>query len=67
MVDTKRFFGKLQCLKNDDAELMGDFNSSVGKQFVIAFEVCRNKPGICKNEEVIMNWLKRKFLLVLEN
>ena len=46
---------------------MGDYNSATGRQLVITFEVCRDKPGICKDESKIMSWLKRKFLLVLEN
>ena len=65
--DTKRFYKVLQCLKNDDAEAMGNYNSSKGKQLVLTFEVCRDKPGICKDEDVIMQWLKRKFFLILEN
>ena len=65
--DINRFFNVLQCLKNDDAELMGDYNSATGRQLVITFEICRDKPGICKDEAKIMNWLRRKFLLVLEN
>ena len=47
----KRFMNVLQCIKNDDAELMGDYNSAAAKQLVITFEMCRNKPGVnCKSE-----------------
>ena len=65
--DAKRFYPVLQCLTNDDAELMGNYNSAAGKQLVITFEICRDKPGVCKDEDVIKLWLKRKFLLILEN
>jgi len=40
---------------------------------VIAFEVCRDPKDakesekFCEPEEKIMNWIKRKFLIVLEN
>ena len=65
--DIKTFFSAYQCLKNDDAQLMGDYNSQIGKQLVLTFSVCRNKPGICRPETEIMSWLNRKFIITLEN
>lgn len=34
---------------------------------MIRFEICRDRPGVCRDEADIMAWLNRKFLIVLEN
>ena len=38
--DTKRFYHKLMCIK-DEPELMGNYNSAAAKQIVIRFEICK--------------------------
>ena len=43
--DAKRFYQKLNCIKNDDAELMGDYNSAAAKQLVIKFDRCVDPEG----------------------
>ena len=68
--DVKRFRNVLNCIKNDDHELMGDYNSAAAKQLVVTFEMCRRgkTAGVnCKSESVIKDWMARKFLLTLEN
>ena len=45
---------------------MGDYNTAQGVILNLAFEVCEDTP-ICHPREKIMNWLRRKFLVVLEN
>lgn len=71
--DSKRFYDQLQCLKNDDAVLMGDYNASAAKMLVIKFDICRDEEGTniyerkCKKESDIKKWLNRKFLLIMEN
>ena len=71
MADAKRFYNKLNCIKNDSAELMGDYNSVAGKQLIIKFDMCMDdpeKPEIkCKDEKDIKQWLNRKFMLLMEN
>lgn len=62
--DTKRFFDVLQCI-TDEPTLMGDFNSAAAHQLTIVFEMCRGEG--CKDEEVIKDWMQRKFILTLEN
>ena len=68
--DANRFYNQLNCIKNDDAELMGDYNSVAGKQLIIKFDMCVDdpeKPEIkCKDEKDIKQWLNRKFLLFME-
>ena len=63
--DALRFYDKLQCLSQDLA-IAGDFNSASGMSLVLTFSMCRGKPT-CKPEHEINEWMKRKFLLVMEN
>ena len=71
--DTKRFAEKLNCIKNDDAMIKGDFNAAAASQLVIKFDVCRDPDGTkiedikCKTKEDIERWMNRKFILTLEN
>lgn len=44
VTDVRRFYKVLQCIKDDEKPvLMGDFNSSKGKQILIKFEMCRGE------------------------
>ena len=71
--DLNRFYPKLECLVNDDAELQGDYNSEKASQLVIRFEVCIDAPNTpvlerkCKDLDEIHSWMNRKFILALEN
>ena len=46
---------------------MGNYDSDEGVLLVLTFEICRNKPGVCRSEEEIMQWIRTKFLITLEN
>ena len=63
--DIKAYNHVLQCLQ-EDVELMGDYNSEAGKQLVISFKVCKGKP-VCRDEAEIKKWMRRKFILIMEN
>lgn len=64
--DIVRFYNILTCMK-DPFVLAGDYNSVAAKQLVIAFSICRGET-YCRDEETeIKPWLRRKFVLVLEN
>ena len=63
--DIQRFYPQLLCLENEN-RLRGDYNTAEGIILNLGFEVCRDKP-ICHSEAKIMNWLRRKFIVVLEN
>lgn len=71
--DANRFYSKLNCLINDDAELQGDYNSARATQLVIRYEICVDEPSTpiierkCKDYDDIKQWLNRKFLLTMEN
>ena len=45
---------------------MGDNNSAKANMFVIRFEMCVGDAS-CKDEAVIKEWIKRKFILTLVN
>lgn len=52
---------------------MGDYNAAAANQFVIKFDMCVDEPDTpadqrkCKEPEDIKQWMRRKFLLVMEN
>ena len=70
--DVKRFAPDLNCLRGDTA-LQGDYDASRGKQLLVAFEICTDPEGTsdaekkCFPEKEIYKWMRRKFILVLEN
>ena len=72
--ETRRFQDVLQCIQ-DDVILKGDYNTAAASQLVIAFTICRNEPGvpilpgdvICRDEAFIKKWMRRKWILILEN
>ena len=63
--DIVKFYPQLWCIDGDN-RLMGDYNTAQGVILNLAFEVCDGKP-ICHPRAKIMNWLRRKFMVVLEN
>ena len=70
----------LQCIR-EDVVLSGDYNTAAASQLVIAFTPCRNEDSSgaqgaisppanqvkCKPEADIKRWMRRKFILLLEN
>ena len=46
---------------------MGNYDSDAGVLLVLTFEICRDKPGVCRSEGEIMKWISNKFLITLEN
>lgn len=59
---------KMKCLEYDDFEFFGNFNSYKAKQPTIYLEMCQGGPEAgCEEEDVIMDWLHDKYILVLSN
>ena len=53
----------------DDEEkpiLWGDYNSQKARRLEISFEMCEGKD-YCEDKDVILDWLTRKFILILYN
>ena len=54
-------------------EVQGDYNSDKARHLKIMFEKCDSETidestyGPCKSDEEISDWLKRKFIVILEN
>ena len=66
MKEVEMFRKKFKCFNKDGVELWGDFNSLKTQQLAIKFKMCKEKP-ICEDEEVIKDWLKGKYILILYN
>ena len=48
--DLKRVLPKLQCVKDGNIEVRGDYNSDRGSHFVVQFEICNDETrgeGYC--------------------
>ena len=61
---------KFKCLQTDKIELQGDYNSAKAQVIAIQFEMCDNSTytgGICKSDEEITEWMRRKFILINQN
>lgn len=67
----EQFLDHLNCL-DDSFELMGQWNSDVGKQLVIGFKVCEDPLNArvkkCRDYETFIKpWMSRKFMITVEN
>lgn len=64
--DLSFYYRKLKCIKRDTLEIQGDYNSLTTRSFVLLFEKCSNATfaGVCKSEEEISVWLRRKFVII---
>lgn len=60
---------KMSCIDSEKLNIQGDYNSLTTRSFVLLFERCRNDTftGVCKSDEEITVWLRRKFVVVLWN
>ena len=64
---------KLKCLDIDQPEVQGDYNSPKARSLVFRFEKCSHANPltpddiVCKSDEEIKAWLKRKFIVVYYN
>ena len=59
----------MKCIDEDGINVFGDYNSPKARQFVLLFEKCDNSTyeGVCKSEEQINSWVRRKFVLIAHN
>ena len=69
--EVETYWKKLQCIDADeDVQLNGDYNSYKARVLKIAFEKCdreKNPIGFCATEEEITDFLKRKFIMIIQN
>ena len=57
---------KFQCI-DEDVEIRGSYNSDITKSLSIQFVACNETVNTCKSYDEIKNFMKRKFILTLEN
>ena len=59
---------KFKCIDKKDTVIWGDYNSPAAQAIAVRFKMCEGGPSKgCETEEVIRNWLKGKFILLLHN
>ena len=66
--DVKYYAKKFFCF-DDDIEIQGDYNSARARLLKMSFEVCdKTVPeNDCASDEEIAGWLRRKFIVILQN
>ena len=58
---------KFRCT-DEEISVIGDYNSDIARQYVIQFERCDNATrSTCKTEDEITDYLKEKYILILQN
>ena len=63
----KTYFPKMKCI-DDEIYIYGDYNSKSAQVLNLIFEACDpEKRSTCKSEEEITAWLKRKYIITVEN
>ena len=68
--DVKFYYKKFKCIKSKNLRVRGDYNSSKARSLVIQFEKCKStpfNPVICKTDQQINDWVKRKFIVTYTN
>ena len=68
--DLSFYYKKLKCLDMDSLQIQGDYNSPRARSFALMFEKCDNSTftgGVCKSDEYIKDWMKRKFIIINMN
>ena len=58
---------KLNCVNEADLRIYGDYNSYKAQLFNIQFVKCHDKPGFCKSDEEISEFLRNKYILLFYN
>ena len=67
--DLDFYWRKFRCLDVDQVEVQGDYNAAKARQFVLLFHRCNPQTynGVCKPDHEITEWIRRKFIVILQN
>ena len=69
--DMEMYSTSLRCIKNldKDSVIWGNFNTGNATAVLVMFEKCDSEKNqiVCKSEEEINQWLKGRYIIVLEN
>lgn len=62
----------MHCLdESQDLQMWGNWNTDYGQNLMVVFEKCdiakRPKGAKCKSEKEIEEWMRYKYILLLEN
>ena len=64
--DLELYGRQLQCFE-DDLEIFGTYNSVKAQSLMIQFIACDSEKRACKSESEIKAFMKRKFIITVEN
>lgn len=57
---------KFKCIEPEKAQIWGDFDSSIGGNLFITFDMC-DGHDYCESKEDILDWLRGKYIVLLYN
>ena len=60
------YIGSMKCI-DEPFELYGSFNTNIASNLMVTFEKCDSERRKCKDKEAIDEWMKFKYILVVEN
>ena len=71
LINVKLYRKKFLCIDKEEIRLYGDYNSLEAQIINVYYERCNNQTIVpmntCHSNEEITNFLKRKFIIVLQN
>ena len=56
----------MKCI-DEDFELYGDFDTNIATNLMVVFDRCDPKERTCASDEDIDEWMKFKYMLLVEN
>ena len=62
----RAFRNKFRCLKENDMQIWGSYDSEKAQQLAISFKMCEG-ADYCESEENIREWLRHKYIVLLYN
>ena len=68
--DFEFYFKKFKCIQKEKLRIQGDYNSARTRSLVLEFDKCQETPENpikCKSDDEILQWLRRKFILIYSN
>lgn len=56
----------MKCI-DEDFELYGDFDTNFAQNLMIVFDRCDPSERVCADDAVIDEWIKFKYIILVEN
>ena len=65
--DFDTYSKKMKCVDQDSTNIFGSYNTDKASNLMIVFEKCNKTETVCKDDEIIDEWLEFKYIVTLEN